>query len=213
MHRTDDFLQQGIEPRKRQARVQKQSLLLLLVVGLLLLPVGCDSVSRHKVLTTVFDGVPELPQPDKLCDEYYEQRKAYEAQGKTLNVAGEEVSEERSSHKPYAEKACNDCHSGNKNVNDGLIAPKRELCGVCHTDFVTGLNVHGPVAVGDCLACHLPHSSNHKALLKEDPDKICATCHQESRLAAAMHDRFVAKNISCGECHDPHSGDAHYFLK
>ena len=213
MHRKNNLLRQRTEGWHGQTRLQRQGLLLLFIVGLLLGLAGCDSVARHQVMTTVFDGVPELPQPDKLCDEYYEQRKAYEEQGKTLNAAGEVVADERSSHKPYAEKACNDCHSSNKNVNDGLIAPKRELCGVCHTDFVTGLNVHGPVAVGDCLACHLPHSSNHKALLKEDPDEICATCHQEDRLAAAMHDRFVTKEISCGECHDPHSGDARYFLK
>jgi len=188
--------------------------LLLLVVCLALGVTGCDSVSRHKVMTTIFDGVPELPQPENLCDEYYFQRLAAEAEGKRLNAEGELVDDDkRSTHKPYAEKACNDCHSSDKNVNDGLIAPKRELCVVCHTNFVTGSNVHGPVAVGDCLACHLPHSSNNIALLKEGPDEICATCHQEKRLAAAMHDRFVTKDISCGECHDPHSGDAHYFLK
>lgn len=199
--------------KQKQARLIKWSLLLL-AVCLVAWVAGCDSVARHKVLTTVFDGVPELPQPQNLCDEYYQQRMAAEAEGKMLNAAGELVADaQRSAHKPYAEKACNDCHSSNKNVNDGLIAPKRELCGVCHTNFVTGLNVHGPVAVGDCLACHLPHSSNHKALLKEDPDEVCATCHQEKRLAAAMHERFVTKDISCGECHDPHSGDARYFLK
>ncbi|SHI77095.1 doubled CXXCH domain-containing protein [Malonomonas rubra DSM 5091] len=207
------FHQEKILCRLEQARQLRRRLLLLFIACALLALAGCDSVARHKVLTTVFDGVPELPQPERLCDEYYEQRQAYEASGKILNEKGEVVNDDRSSHKPYAEKACNDCHSSNKDVNDGLIAPKRELCGVCHTNFITGLNVHGPVAVGDCLACHLPHSSNHKALLKEDPDTICATCHQEDRLAAAMHDRFVTKEISCGECHDPHSGDARYFLK
>lgn len=200
-------------------RGKKQTLsyaggLFLLVLCLLLGVAGCDSVSRHKAVTTIFDGVPALPQPENLCDEYYLQRTAAEAAGRQLNAEGDLVSaEQRSSHKPYAEKSCSDCHSSDKNVNDGLIAPKRELCVVCHTNFITGLNVHGPVAVGDCLACHLPHSSNNLALLKEGPDEICAICHQEKRLAAAMHQRFVTKDISCGECHDPHSGDARYFLK
>lgn len=176
---------------------------------------GCsDPVTNHKILSTIFDGVPSLPDQNEVCEEYYIARTEAEAVGRDAvdmeSVSGQST---RSSHKPYVEKKCNDCHSNDKNQNDGLIVPKQELCGVCHTDFIAGNNVHGPVAVGDCLACHLPHSSNHKSLLNEDPDRICSTCHQENRLAAAMHDRFVNKVISCGECHDPHSGDARYFLK
>lgn len=187
----------------------------LLVAVFLCLPLsGCsDSVTNHKILSTIFDGVPALPPAAQMCDNYYEQRVAAEAAGQTLTESGSAEQETRSSHQPYSEKKCNACHANDKNQNDGLIVPKQELCFVCHTDFIHGSNVHGPVAVGDCLACHLPHTSNHKALLIEDPDEICSTCHQESRLAAAMHDRFLVKTISCGECHDPHSGNARYFLK
>ncbi|MDA3902313.1 MAG: cytochrome c3 family protein [Desulfuromusa sp.] len=173
-----------------------------------------DPVTNHKILSTIFDGVPSLPPAGEMCNEYYQERVAAEVAGQDM-TAGEAASlkNKGSSHKPYAEKKCRDCHSNDKNVNAGLISPKRELCVVCHIDFIKGSNVHGPVAVGDCLACHLPHSSQYPSLLKEDPDSVCAICHQESRLAAAMHDRFVVKTISCGECHDPHAGDARYFLK
>jgi len=176
---------------------------------------GCgDPVTSHKILTTIFDGVPSLPDQNEVCEEYYVARTESEASGLGMGGAGSSSEAKAgSTHKPYDEKKCNDCHSNDKNKNAGLIVPKQELCAVCHTDFVKGDNVHGPVAVGDCLACHLPHSSNHKSLLIEDPNQICATCHQENRLAAAMHDRFIVKVISCGECHDPHSGDARYFLK
>ena len=187
---------------------------LLMIVGQLFIS-GCgDPVTNHKILSTIFDGVPSLPAEKEMCAEYYVIRTEAEAAGKVL-AATESGSgnSNHSSHKPYGEKKCNDCHSNDKNQNDGLIVPKQELCIVCHVDFVTGINVHGPVAVGDCLACHLPHSSNHRALLIEDPDQICSTCHQEGRLAAAMHDRFIVKTISCGECHDPHAGNARYFLK
>ena len=173
-----------------------------------------DPVIRHKVLSTIFDGVPSLPPAGEMCDEYYQERVAAEAEGREMVAANADAAQNKSSsHKPYKEKKCNDCHSKNKNINAGLLAPKRELCGVCHQGFIKGHNVHGPVAVGDCLACHLPHNSQYPSLLKEDSDKICVTCHQESRLAAAMHDRFAVKIISCGECHDPHAGDARYFLK
>ncbi len=173
-----------------------------------------DPVTRHKVLSTIFDGVPSLPPAGEMCNKYYQERVVAEAAGQeTTGKETASLKNKGSSHKPYAEKKCQNCHSNDKNVNAGLIAPKRELCGVCHKDFIKGSNVHGPVAVGDCLACHLPHNSQYPSLLKEDPDKICATCHQESRLAAAMHERFLVKTISCVECHDPHAGDARYFLK
>lgn len=187
---------------------------LLTLLSCFLLTSCGDPVTRHKVLSTIFDGVPSLPPAGEMCNEYYQERVAAEAAGIEMTAtAGEVLQNRSSSHKPYKEKKCSDCHSKDKNVNAGLIAPKRELCGVCHKDFIKGHNVHGPVAVGDCLACHLPHNSQYPSLLKEDPDQICATCHQESRLATAMHDRFLVKTISCGECHDPHAGDARYFLK
>jgi predicted CXXCH cytochrome family protein len=172
---------------------------------------GCgDSVQRHKVLSLVFDGVPAVPPPtEEVCADI--------AAKKMPDFLGDTESQlsatKRSTHKPYVEKNCKDCHSSNKAVDAGLIVPKKELCFVCHEDFVHGQNVHGPVAVGDCLSCHLPHHSEHPSLLIDNPDEICAHCHQESRLAEAMHDRFSDKTISCGECHDPHAGDTRYFLK
>lgn len=188
---------------------------LLIATLVCLLLTGCfNSVSRHQFLSTVFDGVPELPEPDRLCDEYYLQRRAAEEAGQTLGLDGQAaVAQNRSSHKPYAEKNCNSCHSSNKGQNDGLIVPKQQLCGVCHQNFVTGHNVHGPVAVGDCLACHLPHSSVQPSLLKSAPDEICEHCHKEQRLAAGMHQRLQEKGMGCMECHDAHSGNARYFLK
>jgi len=187
-----------------------------LLTGLVcLLLTGClTEVDRHQYLTALLDGVPELPEEQQLCDEYYLQRRAAEEAG-TFQAAtdGETENRKRSSHKPYREKKCNDCHSGDKSTSGGLIVPKQELCGVCHKDFVTGNNVHGPVAVGDCLACHLPHNSNEVSLLKAAPDEICGQCHQEERLAAGMHNRLHERGMGCMECHDAHSGDARYFLK
>lgn len=207
-------LRQAFIKRMKAQRKAVCAFFLLTVVGPFILS-GCgDPARNHKILSTIFDGVPSLPSQSTICEEYYLTRTQAEAAGRELDDSESGSNNpNHSSHKPYDEKKCTDCHSNDKNQNDGLIVPKQELCFVCHKDFIKGGNVHGPVAVGDCLACHLPHSSNHKALLIEDPDLICATCHQENRLAAAMHDRFLVKTISCGECHDPHAGDARYFLK
>ena len=208
----------GMKPNKRTVRdCLSRNILNVLIFTLVFcfLLTGCvDPVSRHKVLSTIFDGVPSLPPAGEICDTYYHERVAAEVAGREMEtVDTNAVQDKGSSHKPFKEKNCSDCHSSDKYVNAGLIVSKQELCGVCHQDFIKGHNVHGPVAVGDCLACHLPHSSRYPSLLKVNPEEVCATCHQESRLAAAMHDRFVVKTISCGECHDPHASDARYFLK
>jgi predicted CXXCH cytochrome family protein len=190
-------------------------LLLVLLAGGLLFN-GCDSVSRHKVLTTIFDGVPSQVPPEKILEDYYQQRLAVEAARKAAagNFADGTAAASGSRHLPYAEKKCKDCHDFTSRV--GLVRPRLELCVMCHRDFIIKdktVNVHGPVAVGDCSACHLPHTSPNKALLERNETEICSKCHQERRQAARMHDKVVARGMTCVDCHDPHYGGARYFLK
>lgn len=186
----------------------------LLLVCLLLLGAGggCDAVTRHKVLTTIFDGVPSLPPAEQLCEEYAQEQIAV-LRGELAATQSEgRVAGRGSSHRPYDEKNCGGCHDMDKRggyVSSGI----EDLCFVCHTDFIVGIYVHGPVAVADCLACHEPHSSRFPSLLKFDKRDLCANCHQESRVAAAMHATVMEKNMACVDCHDPHFGNVQYFLK
>lgn len=189
-------------------------LLILLVGGLL--SYGCNPVTRHKVLTTIFDGVPSQVPPKQVLEEYYQQRLAADAARKAaVEASGDGVTATSGSrHRPYAEKKCKACHDFTSRV--GLVRPKLELCVICHKDFIIKdktVNVHGPVAVGDCSACHLPHTSPNKALLERNETQICSKCHQERRQAAHMHDRVIARGMTCVDCHDPHYGAARYFLK
>jgi len=173
---------------------------------------GCDSVTRHKVLTTIFDGVPSLPPPEQLCQEYVEEQTMLAAQAADAAAATPAETElVRSSHQPYVEKQCNSCHD--KEKEGGLALARAKLCFSCHTDFLTGRYMHGPAAVGDCLSCHEPHSSRFPSLLKSAKAELCGKCHQERRIAAGMHDRLTAQHIACVDCHDPHSGKVPYFLK
>ncbi len=185
-----------------------------LFIGLCLLPVSCgDQVTNHKILSTLFDGVPALPPPGQICEDYYQARRAAELNKSAPDAdLAATAKGKRSSHQPFAEKECSNCHDINNKVNEGFIVAKQDLCLVCHENF-QGQHVHGPVAVGDCQACHLPHSSAHESLLIAAPEDICQTCHAEGRLAADMHDRFVVSLITCNQCHDPHVGNARYFLK
>ena len=189
-------------------------LLLALLGGGLLLQ-GCDPVTRHKVLTTIFDGVPSQVPPEKILEDYYQQRRAAESAQQAAAASSDgKTGVSGSRHRPYAEKKCQACHDFTSRV--GLVRPRLQLCVMCHKDFVVrdkSVNVHGPVAVGDCSACHLPHTSPHKALLERNETEICSKCHQERRQAARMHDRVIERGMTCIDCHDPHYGAARYFLK
>jgi len=190
-------------------------LIAVLSLGLLLLS-ACDPVTRHKVLTTIFDGVPSPIPPEKILEDYYQQRRQAElsqAAGAD-DDAGQTGRRHVSKHRPYVEKKCKECHDFTTKV--GLVRPARELCFLCHKDFrrhLRDLYVHGPVAVGDCSACHLPHSSENTFLLKMNRNKICGKCHQEARLAVSMHEQVLTHGMACVDCHDPHFGQARYFLK
>jgi len=180
-------------------------------VSILLVP-GCDQVTRHKVLTTIFDGVPELPPVDDLCQEYVDEMSLAQLNEESVAGAGDQPAQKKgSSHPPYAEKNCAGCHQ--QGAGNELIKPARELCFVCHVDFIEGPFVHGPVAVADCLACHLPHSSSYKSLLVKGKSEICIKCHHEDRLAKAMHERLGDRGMACVECHGAHFGENQYFLK
>ena len=124
-----------------------------LVASALVLLSGCDPVTRYKVTSTIFDGVPESPPPELICEEYAT-KKVDEAVSLIAKNAAKKKAE-GSTHSPYEEKKCDDCHD--KNKEGGLIQPKNKLCFVCHTDFIQGAFVHGPAATADCLALSLIH--------------------------------------------------------
>ncbi len=170
---------------------------------------GCEPITRHKVISTIFDGVPTLPPPEQICTDYSEKMVA--AFREELYQKSEPASVKGSQHPPYVEKKCDDCHD--KTKENGLVGPKNEFCFICHKDFVKGTYVHGPVAVGDCLTCHEPHNSNFPSLLKSGRATICDVCHKEKRLANGMHGKVRDKGMGCLDCHDPHATNAPFFLK
>ncbi|PKN12086.1 MAG: cytochrome C [Deltaproteobacteria bacterium HGW-Deltaproteobacteria-4] len=197
------------KPARRVSNGRRAALLLCLC--LLPLLFGCDAGRRHWVLSTLFDGFPRLPPAEEYCQDYASQL-AIAAPG---DAAGDPLpgqgKSKGSQHLPFAEKRCNDCHAFEK--PGGLLLPARELCFLCHVDFIQGSAVHGPVAVGDCLACHHPHNSAHPTLLLQDKDSLCSKCHQEKRLAGRMHSQLQEKGMHCSDCHNPHFGQTEYFLE
>jgi predicted CXXCH cytochrome family protein len=188
--------------------VKKGTILWLSVIVCILC--GCDPVTRYKVTSTIFDGVPRMPPAEEYCREYHVKASAEEREAEKKKESAE-ADAGSSKHPPYAEKRCNDCHD--KNTDSGFIAPANQLCGVCHKNFITSTFVHGPASVGSCLNCHVPHNSQYPSLLKKSPEEICRICHAEARLAKGMHDAVHGKGLVCIDCHDPHGGNNNFFLK
>jgi len=193
----------------RQMCTSRIVILWLTAVWALLLG-ACDPLTVHKVTSTIFDGVPSMPPADQYCRDYHVQATLEElAAEQKKRLAKQGTSD--SSHPPYAEKHCNNCHD--KSTESGFVVAAEDLCAHCHKGFPAGEFLHGPAAVGACLKCHLPHSSQNPSLLVKPKGEICITCHVEARAAAAMHAKVVSNGMACTDCHDPHGGNNRYFLR
>jgi predicted CXXCH cytochrome family protein len=180
------------------------------VAGMTLLLCGCDPVTRYKVMSTIFDGVPRLPPAEEYCRDYHQRALVEEAEAEKQKEQAQEKAM-ASIHPPFAEKRCDDCHD--KNTDSGFVVAAKDLCNVCHPDFIKGAYSHGPAAVGACTICHVPHNSQYAKLLKKSKKEICDTCHTEKRLALGLHNTVKNKNIFCTDCHNPHGGDNRFFLE
>jgi predicted CXXCH cytochrome family protein len=176
-------------------------------VPLLLCP-GCSTPVSRDIASLLFDGVPALPVPEKFCASWMAEK---EAEEKLARQKEKGPAPSGSSHPPYAEKKCNSCHDTSK--EGGLAAPMEKLCFLCHKDIIKGAEVHAPAVAGNCLACHQPHDSVFPSLLKTEKAKLCDSCHMEKRLTTGLHASVSKAGLVCTDCHDPHAGNAKYFLK
>ena len=177
---------------------------LVLVILVLLAGMSCSVKKNHKVLSFFFDGVP------KPGSENQSGQGEPDAAVPGKNGTRRPVDEIRvvSRHKAYTLRKCKDCHS---TQSLSFFKEKRDrICFGCHKEEkYTGDFLHGPVAVGACNACHLPHESKYENLLKTEVPQICIDCH------ATWDKRDVkahSKGKTCTQCHNPHAGDNRFFL-
>ena len=112
-------------------------------------------------------------------------------------------------HGPYAAKLCDACHD--RGAQNGLVAPRDQLCARCHEPQLTQRYVHGPFAAGACLECHDPHNSRFLSLLVSESDGLCFRCHD--RATVARIDGHGDVGEQCAVCHDAHMSDQKYLLK
>jgi len=152
----------------------------------------------------------------------------------------------------YRPEKCSACHATHfSNFPALLNQSEQDVCLSCHgeddyskskplkniTKEIEGKNeLHGPLADGECSACHNPHGSDHTRLLKGAYPKsfyhpyttgsydFCLECHDKNLLRFAetsiytefrngkqnLHYLHVAnkyKGRSCRACHEPHAAN------
>jgi predicted CXXCH cytochrome family protein len=201
---------------------------IFLVFLLFLLLVNCGSPEkRYKVLTIFFDGVPK-PGTQQEQEKPGEKSQQEETPGEKQRTVMRILSQ----HPDYKGQGCDKCHD--RNSSNLLRVPRDRICFLCHEeDEYMGPYVHGPIAVGGCMACHLPHESQYDKLLIANARDICLYCHQAEDVALnpahstlsldttptdGNEDQQGRENQQeqpglCTPCHDPHKGDNRFFLR
>ena len=169
--------------------------------------VACSPASRYKILSVFFDGVPN---PDKETTVVQD----------SLQLANTNISNARRNlitkptyvfHPPYRDKDCDDCHE--RSGSNRLLEPQPELCYDCHDDFSEEFTYqHGPVASGNCTACHNPHLAKNEKLLKRTGQLICLYCHESKQVFANEEHEDLDETDECTDCHSPHGGEDKFFL-
>ncbi|MBI5394951.1 MAG: hypothetical protein HZA91_06595 [Verrucomicrobia bacterium] len=176
-----------------------------------LLLMGCETPTKHELLTFFFDGVdkpiPQVPTPTP--DEI--RRPA--SQPSTDALAAELALKEPAAiiHAPYEVRQCDACHESK--FSQKLRADLRDVCLTCHQNVLEKAKFkHAPAESGDCLICHHPHQSKEKSLLTRAGQSVCLECHEKGELIKAPGHKTMGES-ACQQCHDPHKGDDKYFLK
>lgn len=89
---------------------------------------------------------------------------------------------------------------------NAIVPLKDCVSGQCHASVKQHQQVHGPVNVNACDACHsLTDAKAHKFTLSRNPEKLCTFCHQMDTSGAKVIHKPLA-NGQCVACHNPHGG-------
>lgn len=184
--------------------------LILLTLSFCVAALACSPSARYRVLTFFFDGVP-APEGVEPVRDLRAERAA-----RTSSAFGEGIRQLRerpreapaaprlvSFHEPYSANDCRACHD----VEQGNlleVPTDATLCDRCHEEqrHEEGWD-HGPINIGTCIPCHVPHASVHEALLSKPMTQLCLDCHIEvTPESAEYHD--IPNFADCVACHDPH---------
>lgn len=192
-------------PRRRGLGLAALVAVLVLAGGV---ATSCSPAGRYRVLSAVFDGVP--PPPGMVVEGMDEldldpNASAFSQGLATMRARRGPIAKPVkmvSVHKPVAENRCNECHNMDHPGAD--LARDATLCDKCHLEErqAKGWD-HGPINLGTCIPCHLPHESPHEHLLAVAMPALCLNCHEAVSAEGPDYHR-VANFGACTACHDPH---------
>jgi predicted CXXCH cytochrome family protein len=98
-----------------------------------------------------------------------------------------------------------------RDVGRAFAAPTEScVTASCHAGMGKASFVHGPVAVGECAACH-KQKKKHKFEPISDVAKLCYECHEELNKQKVVH--APVKAGKCTGCHDPHQSPNKFQLR
>lgn len=167
---------------------------------------SCTRETQYKVLSFVFDGVPDFTKSkevnlnDSIAKIGHNEQEILLAEN--LNF---------SKHSPFREKNCSGCHD--PQVFGKLVDDIPKLCFNCHSEYFEQYTVtHGPSGAGECMICHEPHSSKFPHLQRFDGQGVCLNCHDKDLILQSKFHGSI-EDQACSNCHDPHGGEAKSFLK
>lgn len=175
-----------------------------------LVAVACSPSARYRALSAVFDGVPPPPGTSDpngapATSKPQEELSAWQIElreAKATKPARVTVPVIRSVHRPVAERRCRECHDLDQ--LGGPMEYDATLCDRCHREQREREGwSHGPINLGVCIPCHVPHRSPHEHLLAWPVPELCLVCHDTLDPNAAAYHR-VPNYTDCSACHDPH---------
>jgi|Deesub1362B_J571_1020462.scaffolds.fasta_scaffold00651_9 predicted CXXCH cytochrome family protein len=188
---------------RKKKKISGQFALLLFVFFFFL---SCSPVTRYRVLSFFFDGVPD---PRK--KEEQQPTRAVNADSVLAKLRQRVLAKEKwFFHPPYRERQCDACHSVQSSQR--LVEDQKSLCFQCHDDFSETYPIlHGPIAGGFCTACHNPHRTKFERLLIRKGQEICTYCHEWGDIRENEVHQEIGETV-CTECHNPHGGEDRFLL-
>lgn len=117
-------------------------------------------------------------------------------------------------HEPL--QSCASCHRDLSEQTSPdklpLVAAVPDLCYLCHEKYVApGAWVHGPVATGECLLCHVPHKASNNSLLSKPIPDLCYRCH-ETKILQLIANHADESYARCDNCHVAHTSPGRMLL-
>lgn len=120
----------------------------------------------------------------------------------------------------FGKMACTACHNPHESITEAALIRQElnETCYSCHAEKRGPYLWEHPPAAEDCSLCHVPHGSNHPALLTKRPPLLCQQCHsQAGHPSIAYTARGLASGNpspyllagSCLNCHAQVHGSNH----